>query len=81
MPANRFRQRFFAGAGDGTHRGHHDLIRVPKQSSEGVRVNKFLVDFYRSVALGCGLEAREHTAWAPNNLRQAWLMNFAMESY
>ena len=57
-------------AGDGT-RPFHDPIRVPNESTTGGRTNPFFVDFYRNVGAGLrGLEAREHTAQVPNELRQ-----------
>lgn len=56
--------------GDG-ERGYHDPIRVPRQSAGGQRVNQYFVDFYRSVALGLrGIEAREHTAQVPYEVRR-----------
>ncbi len=57
-------------AGDGT-RPFHDPIRVPRASSLGARVNPFFVEFYRTVAAtALGLEAREHTAQVPANVRE-----------
>jgi ATP-dependent helicase YprA (DUF1998 family)/very-short-patch-repair endonuclease len=56
-------------AGDGTT-AFHDPIRVPQESSEGHRTNAFFVEFYRSTAARLqGLEAREHTAQVPSDLR------------
>lgn len=56
-------------AGDGT-RPFHDPIRRPRESESGSAVNRFFIDFYRSVGLQTkGLQAREHTAQVPNDLR------------
>jgi ATP-dependent helicase YprA (DUF1998 family)/very-short-patch-repair endonuclease len=57
-------------AGDGT-RAFHDPIRVPNLPPGGGRTNPFFVEFYRSTASGLrGLEAREHTAQVPSDLRE-----------
>src|SRR5712692_9458756 len=57
-------------AGDGT-RAFHDPIRVPRASSEGRRTNTFFVTFYNSTAANLhDLEAREHTAQVPYELRE-----------
>ena len=49
----------------------HDPIRVPNPPKEGARTNKFFVDFYKTVASDLrGLEAHEHTAQVPYNLRE-----------
>ncbi|HYK89191.1 MAG TPA: DEAD/DEAH box helicase [Acidobacteriota bacterium] len=56
-------------AGDGT-RAFHDPIRVPREAAEGSRTNPFFVDFYKTIAGETkGLEAREHTAQVPYELR------------
>ena len=56
-------------AADGTH-AFHDPIRVPRQATEGSRTNRFFVDFYKTIAGETkGLEAREHTAQVPYELR------------
>ena len=56
-------------AGDGT-KAFHDPIRVPRVSALGRRTNTFFVDFYGSIAAKLqGLEAREHTAQVPYQLR------------
>lgn len=56
-------------AGDGLS-VTHDPIRVPKMPEGGSRPNRFFLDFYRSAALdGQGLEAREHTAQVPYDVR------------
>ena len=57
-------------AGDGSE-PFHDLIRMPRRSSAGGQVNPFFVQFYRSVAADLhGIQAREHTAQVPNDIRQ-----------
>jgi superfamily II DNA/RNA helicase/very-short-patch-repair endonuclease len=56
-------------AGNGS-RAFHDPIRVPREPEGGPRTNPFFIDFYRRVALDTkGLEAREHTAQVPSELR------------
>ena len=56
-------------AGDGT-RAFHDPIRMPNAPVTGGRTNPFFVDFYRTMAADLqGLEAREHTAQVPYQLR------------
>ncbi len=56
-------------AGDGKV-AYHDPIRVPRTSAQGQRTNAFFVDFYGSIAAKLqGLEAREHTAQVPYQLR------------
>jgi len=48
-----------------------DPIRVPNPPAEGSRPNQFFLDFYRTVAAdGQGLEAREHTAQVPYDVRE-----------
>lgn len=60
--------RWFAGAGE---HAFHDPIRVPNESQEGGRPNKFFVEFYQSVAGSLvGLEAHEHTAQVPYEERE-----------
>ncbi len=55
--------------GDGSQ-AFHDPIRVPRESSEGQRTNAFFVDFYRATAANLhDIEAREHTAQVPYDLR------------
>ncbi len=55
--------------GDGT-KAFHDPIRVPNMPASGGRTNPFFVDFYRRVAqTAVGLEAREHTAQVPVDMR------------
>lgn len=56
--------------GDGT-KSFHDVIRVPRVSTEGGGTNRYFVDFYKNVAKDMhGLEAREHTAQVPSEERQ-----------
>lgn len=56
-------------ADDGT-RAFHDPIRMPNAPASGGRTNPFFVDFYRTIAAETqGLEAREHTAQVPYELR------------
>ncbi len=56
-------------AGDGTA-PYRDEIRVPRGSEAGAAPNPFFVDYYRRMAReGLGLEAREHTAQVPQELR------------
>ncbi|MCG3193079.1 MAG: hypothetical protein DIJKHBIC_02328 [Thermoanaerobaculia bacterium] len=57
-------------AGDGT-KSFHDPIRVPREPVDGGRTNPFFVQFYRAIAGETqGLEAREHTAQVPSQLRE-----------
>jgi ATP-dependent helicase YprA (DUF1998 family)/very-short-patch-repair endonuclease len=57
-------------AGDG-QKAFHDPIRVPRLPAEGGRTNPFFVDFYRTVSADLhGLEAHEHTAQVPSNVRE-----------
>ena len=56
-------------AGDGG-RAIHDPVRVPREPEGGRRTNQFFVGFYKGVAAELrGLEAREHTAQVPYDLR------------
>ncbi|MBW2032151.1 MAG: DEAD/DEAH box helicase [Deltaproteobacteria bacterium] len=56
-------------AGDGT-KPFHDPLRVPTESKEGGRTNPFFVSFYQEIAYESkGVEAREHTAQVPYELR------------
>ncbi len=65
LPASAMRWH----AGDGT-RAFYDPIRRPRESEAGSAVNRFFIDFYRYVGLQTkGLQAREHTAQVPNDLR------------
>lgn len=55
-------------AGDGTVAS--DPIRVPRPPAEGRRANPFFVGFYERFAAGnAGIEAREHTAQVPADVR------------
>lgn len=57
-------------AGDGT-RAFHDPIRVPKAPKDGRRTNAFFRKLYETIADdGQGLEAREHTAQVPSDIRE-----------
>lgn len=57
-------------AGDGTS-GFHDPIRVPRAPEQGRRTNPFFVAFYKTIAEDAkGLEAREHTAQVPPEVRE-----------
>ncbi len=57
-------------AGDGS-KPFHDVIRVPRLPEEGGKTNQYFVDFYRNVAKDMhGLEAHEHTAQVPNEVRE-----------
>lgn len=47
-----------------------DPIKVPRPPKDGLRPNRFFVNFYKSVAAdGQGLEAKEHTAQVPMEQR------------
>jgi len=49
----------------------HDPIRVPTPPDQGSRPNTFFLNFYRHLAEdGQGLEAREHTAQVPSDVRE-----------
>ncbi len=57
-------------AGDGSA-AFHDPIRVPRAPEEGRRTNPFFVQLYQAIAEDAkGLEAREHTAQVPADLRE-----------
>jgi ATP-dependent helicase YprA (DUF1998 family)/very-short-patch-repair endonuclease len=56
--------------GNGT-KPFHDAIRVPRLPAEGGRTNQYFVDFYKNIAKDVhGLEAREHTAQVPSEVRE-----------
>lgn len=56
--------------GDGKT-GYHDPIRVPNAPQEGHKTNQFFVSFYRSDNKELmNLEAREHTAQVPVEIRE-----------
>ena len=60
--------RWFAS--DGT-KPYHDPVRTPTASESGGQTNQFFVKFYKEIALqNVGIEAREHTAQVPYELRQ-----------
>lgn len=66
LPASALIWKF----GDGT-RAFHDPITIPHEPPEGRRTNAFFVEFYRTTAAKLeGLEAREHTAQVPYDLRE-----------
>ena len=57
-------------AGDGTE-PFHDPIRTPDRSTSGRGTNPFFVEFYSETAAGMqDLEAREHTAQVPYEVRE-----------
>jgi ATP-dependent helicase YprA (DUF1998 family) len=57
-------------AGSGTH-AFHDPIRMPRQPDSGIRANQYFVDFYQQVTSDMhGLEAHEHTAQVPGEIRE-----------
>ncbi len=57
-------------AGDGATPAY-DPLRMPRQSATPVGANEFFVDLYRSLASDAiGIEAREHTAQVPYDLRE-----------
>jgi ATP-dependent helicase YprA (DUF1998 family)/very-short-patch-repair endonuclease len=57
-------------AGDGK-KSFHDPIRVPREAEAGGRTNQYFVDFYKTVAKDMhGLEAHEHTAQVPSEIRE-----------
>lgn len=57
-------------AGDG-EKPFHDPIRVPREAESGNRTNKYFVEFYQAVAADMhGLEAHEHTAQVPSEVRE-----------
>jgi ATP-dependent helicase YprA (DUF1998 family)/very-short-patch-repair endonuclease len=56
-------------AGDGT-KAFHDPIRIPNMPKNGGRTNKFFVNFYKTLAMESrGINAREHTAQVPSDVR------------
>ncbi|MCX7044341.1 MAG: DEAD/DEAH box helicase [Candidatus Sumerlaeota bacterium] len=57
-------------AGDGTH-PIHDPIRVPRQAEEGMKTNPYFVALYQGDKRHLhGLQAHEHTAQVPDELRR-----------
>ena len=64
-------------AGEGKF-AQHDPIRMPNLPDEGRPTNEFFVQFYREEALKTrGIEAREHTAQVPYELREKREDDFA----
>ena len=56
--------------GDGSV-GFHDPVRVPRKPAGGQRTNPFFTDFYRGETQDLkNLEAREHTAQVPGDIRE-----------
>jgi ATP-dependent helicase YprA (DUF1998 family)/very-short-patch-repair endonuclease len=57
-------------ASDGSH-GFHDPVRVPSAPEKGLRTNPFFINYYQSDARDLKkLEAREHTAQVPHQIRE-----------
>ena len=57
--------------GEGTQ-AFHDPIRIPRLPETGGKTNSFFVNFYRMVAGDVlGIEAHEHTAQVPSQLRES----------
>ena len=51
--------------------GFHDPVRVPRKPEDGLRTNPFFTEFYRGEIDDLKrLEAREHTAQVPSEVRQ-----------
>jgi len=51
--------------------GFHDPVRVPQPPEHGLRTNPFFTDFYREETSDLkNLEAREHTAQVPSDVRE-----------
>ena len=51
--------------------GFHDPVRVPRKPEDGLRTNPFFTEFYRSETDDLkDLEAREHTAQVPSDVRE-----------
>lgn len=66
IPASVLRWR----VGDGTE-AFRDPIRVPRPPQNGLRTNRFFVEYYKTIAEDAkGLEAHEHTAQVPNEIRE-----------
>lgn len=56
-------------AGNGSE-PYHDPIRVPNLSAESGEGNRFFIDYYQRTALeNLGIQAREHTAQVPYEIR------------
>lgn len=57
-------------ASDGSH-AFHDPVRVPSAPEKGLRTNPFFISYYQSDAADLKkLEAREHTAQVPQQIRE-----------
>ncbi len=57
-------------AGTGSS-GFHDPVRVPRKPEDGLRTNPFFTEFYRGETDDLkALEAREHTAQVPGDVRE-----------
>jgi ATP-dependent helicase YprA (DUF1998 family)/very-short-patch-repair endonuclease len=57
-------------AGDGSS-AFHDPIRVPNVPESGMKTNSFFVDYYMNIAdKNIGMEAHEHTAQVPSDVRE-----------
>ncbi|HHH31786.1 MAG TPA: DEAD/DEAH box helicase [Polyangiaceae bacterium] len=51
--------------------GFHDPVRVPRKPDDGIRTNPFFTEFYRGeIGDLKNLEAREHTAQVPSDIRE-----------
>ena len=51
--------------------GFHDPVRVPRAPEDGLRTNPFFTEFYRGETDDIkNLEAREHTAQVPSDVRE-----------
>ncbi len=51
--------------------GFHDPVRVPRKPDDGLRTNPFFTEFYRGETDDLkNLEAREHTAQVPSEVRE-----------
>jgi len=51
--------------------GFHDPVRVPRKPEDGMRTNPFFTEFYRGQTDDLkNLEAREHTAQVPSDIRE-----------
>lgn len=58
-------------AGSGS-RAFHDPIRVPREAEGGGHANRYFIEFYQQVTSDMhGLEAHEHTAQVPGDVRES----------
>ena len=63
-------------AGDGSE-AMRDNLRITQASTESTEGNRYFIELYKLFAdLGSGLEAREHTAQVPGNVREEREGNF-----